>query len=119
VSWYVRSLAPGDVHRSVLEHGSVRAVCGVSFLPARVSPQALLSELPEPEQVCPGCMARANSQLAVIPATCSTHHSAVISLVTRRLGDGRIGLESAPTHGGCAFTVDATLLFDVLGQWLG
>ncbi|MBV9162485.1 MAG: hypothetical protein JO281_13240 [Pseudonocardiales bacterium] len=119
MSWYVRSVAPGDVHRGVCAHGSVRAVCGVSFFPARVSSQALLSELPEPEQVCPGCMARANGQLVVIPATCSTHYSAVISLVARRLGDGRIGLESAPMHGGCALTVDATLLFDVLGEWLG
>ncbi|HWR48001.1 MAG TPA: hypothetical protein VN327_10390 [Pseudonocardiaceae bacterium] len=42
----------------------------------------------------------------------------MIALVVRGLGDGRIELEShAP--GGCALTVDATLLFDVLGERLG
>jgi hypothetical protein len=42
MSWYLRSLAPGDVHRGVFDHGSVRAVCGVEFLPLRVSGQAAL-----------------------------------------------------------------------------
>lgn len=117
MSWYVRSLAPQDVHRGVFEQGSVRAACGMEFLPTRGSGQA---HLPQPEQVCPACMARerADGQLVVIPAMCSTHPSAagVISVVVRGLGDGRIGLESSPAHGGCALTVDATLLFDVLGE---
>ena len=78
----------------------------------------LCSELPEPEQVCPACLAQANGQMVVIPAMCSTHPAGVIALVVRGLGDGRIELEShAP--GGCALTVDATLLFDVLGERLG
>jgi hypothetical protein len=120
MSWYLRSLAPGDVHRGVFDHGSVRAVCGVEFLPLRVSGQASCSELPAPEQVCPACMAQPNGQVVVIPATCSEHPGAagVIGLVVRGLGDGRIELESHPL-GGCALTVEAALLFDVLGEWLG
>lgn len=121
MSWYPRSLAPGDVHRGVYEDGSVRAACGLEFFPLRMSGQvsgrALCSELPEPERVCPACLARANDRV-VIPATCSTHPAGVIDVVVRGLGDGRIELEShAP--GGCALTVDAALLFDVLGEWLG
>ncbi|MGB6163189.1 MAG: hypothetical protein WBF75_11585 [Pseudonocardiaceae bacterium] len=118
MSWYVRSLAPGDVHRGVFDHGSVRAACGVEFFPVRVSPQqARCFKLPAPEQVCPACLAQANDQV-VIPATCSAHPEGVIDLVVRGLGERRIELEShAP--GGCALTVDATLLFDVLGEWLG
>jgi hypothetical protein len=120
MSWYLRSLAPGDAHRGVLGHGSACAVCGVEFLPLRVSGQALCSQLPASEQVCPACMAPANGQAVVIPATCSAHPGAagVIGLVVRRLGDGRIELESHPL-GGCALTVNATLLFDVLGEWWG
>jgi hypothetical protein len=117
MSWYVRSLAPGDAHRGVFEQGSVRAACGVEFFPVRVSPQVFCCALPAPEQVCPACLAQANDQV-VIPATCSAHPDGVIDLVVRGLGEDRIELEShAP--GGCALTVQATLLFDVLGEWLG
>lgn len=119
MSWYMRSLAPGDVHRGVCEHGSVRAACGVNFLSVRPRPQAPC-ELPAPEQLCPGCMSQEGGQVVVVPAMCSTHPDAagVISLVVRGVGDGRI--EGEPHgHSGCALTVDATLLFDVLGEWLG
>ena len=58
MSWFVRSLAPGDVHRGALDEGRVRAVCGLTFLPLRESGQARYSELPEPEWVCAGCLAR-------------------------------------------------------------
>lgn len=102
----------------MLNHGSVRAVWGMEFLPLRVSGQAPCSQLPAPEQVCPACMAQANGQAVVIPAMCSAHPGAagVIGLMVRGLGDGRITLESYPL-GGCTLTVDATLLFDVLGEW--
>jgi len=118
MSWYVRSLAPGDAHRGVFEQGGVRAACGVEFFPVRVSPQqARCCELPAPEQVCPACLAQANDQV-VIPAMCSAHPEGVIDLVMRGLGEGRIELASH-VPGGCALTVQATLLFDVLGEWLG
>ena len=82
--------------------------------------QAPCSQLPAPEQVCPACMAPANGQAVVIPATCSQHPGAVgvIGLVVRGLGDGGIELEYHPL-GRCALILDATLLFDVLGEWLG
>jgi hypothetical protein len=65
-------------------------------------------------------MAQEGGQVVAIPAACSTHPGAagVISLVVRGLGDGRIELEPHG-HSGCALTVDATLLFDVLEEWLG
>lgn len=115
MSWYVRSLAPGDVHRGVFEQGSVRAACGVEFLTKRGSGQA---HLPQPEQVCPACLARANGQV-VIPATCSAHPEGVVGLVVRGLGDGQIALETPHAPDGCVFTVEGALLFDVLGEWLG
>jgi hypothetical protein len=31
MSWFVRSLVPGDVHRGVVNEGSVRAACGLEF----------------------------------------------------------------------------------------
>jgi hypothetical protein len=117
VSWFVRSLAPGDVHRGVLDEGRVRAACGLTFLPSRDSGQVLCCELPEPERICTGCLARAKAQRA-IPATRARHPEEVISLVVRDLGDGRITLDS-DADGGCALTVHAALLFDVLGEWLG
>lgn len=115
MSWYVRSLAPGDVHRGVFEQGSVRAACGMEFLPTRGSGQV---HLPQPEQVCPACLARANGRV-VIPATCSAHPGGVVGLVVRGLGDGRIALETPHAPGGCVVTVRVALLFDVLGEWLG
>jgi hypothetical protein len=117
MSWFVRSLAPGDVHRGVLDEGRVRAACGLAFLPLRESGRVLCCELPEPERVCPGCLARAKGQRA-IPATCARHPEKVISLVVGDLGDGRITLNS-DADGECALTVHATLLFDALGEWLG
>lgn len=117
MSWYVRSLAPGDVHRGVFDEGSVRAACGMEFFPLWVSGQVRCANLPRPEQVCSACLAQADDQM-VIPAACARHPDEVIGLVVRGLGDGRITLEShAP--GGCALTVEATLMFDVLGEWLG
>lgn len=38
--------------------------------------------------------------------------------VVRRLDGGQIELASH-AHGGCALTVDATLLANLLGKWLG
>jgi hypothetical protein len=78
----------------------------------------LCCELPEPERICPGCLAGADGHVAVIPATCSTHLGEVISLVVRDLGDGRITLTSE-TDGGYVLTVHAALLVDTLGEWLG
>jgi hypothetical protein len=116
MSWYVRSLAPGDVHRGVFEQGSARAACGMEFLPTRGSGQV---HLPQPEQVCPACLARANGQV-VIPATCSLHPDGVVDLVVRGFEHGRIELGTPHGHGGeCVLTVEGALLFDVLGEWLG
>jgi hypothetical protein len=116
MSWYVRSLAPGDVHRGVLDEGRVRAACGLTFLPSRDSGQVLGCELPEPERICPGCLARAKDQTA-IPAICARYPEEVISLVVGDLGNGRITLNS-DADGGCGLTVHAALLFDALGEWL-
>jgi hypothetical protein len=102
----------------VLDEGRVRAACGLTFLPSRESSQVLCCELPEPERICPGCLARTDGHVAVIPATCSTHLGEVISLVVRDLGNGRITL-SSDADGGGALTVHAALLFDALGEWLG
>lgn len=59
--WYVRSLADQDTHRgelSLVTH-SVRAVCGVEFVPLKAlrnrGPE-LPGQPPDPEQVCPACM---------------------------------------------------------------
>jgi hypothetical protein len=101
----------------VLDEGRVRADCGLAFLPSRESSQVLCCELPEPERICPGCLARAKDQ-RVIPATCARHPEEVISLVVGELGDGRITL-SSDTDGGSTLTVHAALLFDALGEWLG
>lgn len=120
MSWYLRSVLPEDVHRGMLEEGKVRADCGMKFLPLRVGGQVGCVALPEPEQVCSACVARSDSHVA-FPVTCSTHPGAaegVISLVVRRLDNGRIELESH-ARGGCVLTLEATLLFDVVGQWLG
>ena len=114
----MRSLAPGDVHRGVLDEGRVRAACGLTFLPSRDSGQARYSELPEPEWVCAGCLAQVEGHLAVIPATCSTRRGEVLSLLVRDLGDGRITLTS-DADGGYVLTVHAVLLCDALGEWLG
>lgn len=119
MSWYVRSVAPGDVHRGGCDEGSVRAACGLNFFPLRESGQASCVELPAPERICPACLAGADDQV-VIPGTCLRHPGAVgvLDLVVRRVGLGRIELDShAPA--GCALTVHVALLFDVLGQWLG
>jgi hypothetical protein len=72
MSWHVRSLAPGDVHRGVLNEGSVRAACGLKFFSASRSP---CSELPPPEQVCPSCLAQTDGQV-MITAMCSSLHQA-------------------------------------------
>jgi len=71
---------------------------------------------PRPSE-CRVCLARTNNQVA-IPAMCSRHPDEVISLGVRGLGDGRITLEPH-TGGGCALTIHAALVFDVLGAWLG
>lgn len=88
-------------------------------MPVRQSGRALAFPMPDPEGVCPQCWALASAQV-VIPATCSTHPDTeqVIGLVLRKLGDDRVKLE-AHASGGCALTVDASVLFDVLGGWLG
>ena len=117
MSWFVRSLAPGDVHRGALDEGRVRAACGLTFLPSRDSGQARYSELPEPERICRGCLARAKGQRA-IPAIRARHPEEVISLVVDDLGDGRITLTS-DAEGGRVLIVHAALLCDALGEWLG
>ncbi|MBV9143017.1 MAG: hypothetical protein JO115_19245 [Pseudonocardiales bacterium] len=122
LAWYVRSLAPRDVHRGVFTEGSVHAVCGTKFFPQRDpdSDHVRCIRLPQGGQVCPACLAQANGQVVVIPATCSRHPDAtgVLELVVRGLGDGRIELEAHPGD-GCVLTVDAALVLDVLGTWLG
>lgn len=121
MSWYLRSWAPGDVHHGVFEEGSVRAACGTEFFPQWISGQVALRQLPHPEQLCPACLAQANDpHIIVIPAQCATHPDAtdVVAVVVRRREGGRITLESHAS-GGCALTLEATLLFDVLGEWLG
>ncbi|MBV9143540.1 MAG: hypothetical protein JO115_21945 [Pseudonocardiales bacterium] len=55
---------------------------------------------------------------AVIPAVCATHETGAIDLVIRGLRDGLITL-GPHGEGGCVFTVQAAVLFDVLGEWLG
>lgn len=117
--WYVRSWAPGDVHRGVLEEGSVRAACGMSFYPLLAeSGSPACSRLPAPEQLCPACTVRPKA-LMVIPATCSTHPTTevVVALVVRGLGNGRVELRSHPDT-GCALTVQAALLVNVVGLWV-
>jgi hypothetical protein len=121
-SWYVRSLAPRDVHRGVLTDSSVRAVCGTEFFPQLESEsgQVHCCRLPQSGQVCPACLAQTNGHVAVIPATCSRHAdpAEILELVIRGLGGSRIELASHPGD-GCVLTVDATLVFDLLGTWLG
>ncbi|MBV9161080.1 MAG: hypothetical protein JO281_05900 [Pseudonocardiales bacterium] len=116
MSWYARSLAPGDVHRGAFDEGLVRAACGLTFLPSRDSGQARYSELPEPERICPRCLTRTKGQRA-IPATHARHPEEVISLVVRDLGDSRITLNS-DADGGGALTVHAAPLFAALREWL-
>lgn len=94
VSWFVRSWAPGDVHRGVFNQGMVQAACGLVFFPLRIEGQVCCHRLPQAEQVYPKCMVWADDQVA-IPAVCSRH-----------------------TSNGCAFTVTIDPLFNTLGEWL-
>lgn len=55
---------------------------------------------------------------AVIPAVCATHEAQVIDLMVRGFRDGLITL-GPHDEGGCVFTVQAVVLFDLLGEWLG
>lgn len=63
MSWYVRSWAPGDVHRSVFDQGIVHAACDLKFFPIRVGDQAHYPRLPEAGQVCRKCIAQAANQM--------------------------------------------------------
>lgn len=117
MSWYTRSLIPGDVHRGVLNQGDVHAVCGLKFFPLRGSTQVACSTLPESGQVCLKCTAQAPNQV-VIPAVCSWHPEEVISLVVGNLGRRRITLDSPHTCSGCAFTLPIDPLFNTLGKWV-
>lgn len=118
MSWYLRSWAPEDVHQGVFDEGSVHATCGKKFFPQWISGQVTLHQLPRPEQVCPACLACSNGHV-VLPVTCSRHPLTVgvVDLVVRRLDGDRIELASH-AHGGCALTVDATLLLGPLTKWL-
>ena len=73
--------------------------------PSRESGQARYCELPEPERICPGSLARAKGQTA-IPATRARHPKEVITLTVRDLRDGRITLNS-DADGGRALTMRA------------
>ena len=117
--WYLRSQSFRDIHQGLLSRGQVDAVCGVAFTPLRQSGRVLAFPMPDPEGVCPQCWELASTQV-MIPATCSTHPDTeqVIGLVLRKLVNGRIELGSH-VSGGCVLTVDASVLFDVLGEWLG
>jgi hypothetical protein len=68
-----------------------------------------------PEQLCPACLAQANAPV-VIPATCSTHPE--VAGVVARIEEGWVELESH-IPGGCTLRMQASLLFDVLGEWWG
>jgi hypothetical protein len=55
---------------------------------------------------------------AVIAAVCATPEADAIDLMVHELPDGLITL-GPHGAGGYVLTVDATALFDLLGEWLG
>lgn len=57
MTWYLRSLNTGDMHRGTMSRGMVHTPCGLQFHPiGRVTGGLeLLSELPNPELICPQC----------------------------------------------------------------
>jgi hypothetical protein len=59
--WWVRSFRDRDTHRGTWlpRGGSVRAVCGIEFIPLPVGLPAKRAPLPgrppDPDQICPTC----------------------------------------------------------------
>jgi hypothetical protein len=58
--WYPRSLADRDTHHGEYSATarSVRARCGIEFVPLKLAdgaPLALPGDPPDPEQICPQC----------------------------------------------------------------
>jgi hypothetical protein len=58
--WYPRSLADRDTHHGEYSGTarSVRARCGIEFVPLKLAdgaPLALPGDPPDPEQICPQC----------------------------------------------------------------
>lgn len=58
-----------------------------------------------------------NGRRVVIHAECSTHADRAIELVIRCSKDGLITI-GPHSEGGCVFTMQAAVLFDLLGEWL-
>lgn len=60
MSWYLRSMADRDTHRSAysITTRSVHALCGVEFEPLKRTtgaPILLTPNPPDPDQICPRC----------------------------------------------------------------